>query len=55
MTEELFTTTMRKATRKAHAISDALVNAKLLFGKNFLSHFITNIKFIIKNNLYNKV
>ena len=31
--EELFTKRMRKATRQVHAISDALVNGKLLFGK----------------------
>ncbi|PSN57003.1 hypothetical protein C0J52_04253 [Blattella germanica] len=31
MTEEIFTKQMRKATREIHAISDALVNAKLAF------------------------
>ncbi|XP_069673121.1 uncharacterized protein Ho [Periplaneta americana] len=31
MTEETFTKQMRKATREIHAISDALVNAKLAF------------------------
>ncbi|XP_063233750.1 heme oxygenase 1 isoform X2 [Bacillus rossius redtenbacheri] len=31
MTEESFTTKMRKATREIHSISDSLVNAKLAF------------------------
>lgn len=28
-----FSTQMRKATREVHSLSDALVNAKLVFGK----------------------
>lgn len=34
MSSELFTTEMKKATRKLHAMSDALVNAKLVFALN---------------------
>lgn len=34
MTEDIpFTKQMRQATREIHAVSDALVNAKLAFGK----------------------
>jgi hypothetical protein len=33
MEKETFTMKMRRATREIHAISDALVNAKLAFGK----------------------
>ena len=39
--EEDFCTKMRKATREIHAISDALVNAKLAFGKNLFSRNYT--------------
>lgn len=34
--EENFCKKMRKATREIHAISDALVNAKLAFGKDYI-------------------
>jgi hypothetical protein len=33
MTEETFAKKMRRATKEIHAISDALVNAKLAFGE----------------------
>lgn len=33
--EELFSKQMRNATRHVHAISDALVNGKILFGKKW--------------------
>ena len=39
MDEESFTKQMRKATRDVHAVSDALVNAKLAFGK--IPYFFT--------------
>lgn len=34
--EESFSKRMRKETRDVHKISDALINAKLAFGKQFL-------------------
>jgi len=37
MAEETFTKKMRSATREIHAISDALVNAKLAFGELFVA------------------
>jgi hypothetical protein len=36
MEKETFTMKMRRATREIHAISDALVNAKLAFGKYWI-------------------
>jgi len=36
-TEEIkFTERMRKATRKEHRVSDALINAKMTIGNNFI-------------------
>lgn len=37
--EENFCKKMRKATREIHAVSDALVNAKLAFGTNQTFYF----------------
>ena len=34
--ENLFTKRMRKETSKIHTLSDALINAKLGFGKTYL-------------------
>jgi hypothetical protein len=40
MAEVTFTKQMRSATREIHAISDALVNAKLAFGELFVAVYI---------------
>lgn len=37
---ENFCKKMRKATKEIHAVSDALVNAKLVFGMNFVILFL---------------
>jgi len=39
MKEETFTKKIRRVTREIHAISDALVNAKLAFGEFWLYTF----------------
>lgn len=35
-----FTERMRKATRKEHRISDALINAKMTIGNVYVRHYI---------------
>jgi hypothetical protein len=48
MGDETFTKKMRSATREIHAMSDALVNAKLAFGKFWI--FLR----VVSSALYNE-
>lgn len=48
--EDTFCKKMRKATRDIHAVSDALVNAKLAFGKKKSTHLLQLIDIAVSLN-----